>query len=76
MSLSQIRNFVVSCHKKKVEAWIAGSITLDQLPFLWRTNVDVICVRGAACKSNTRKRFGAISKKLVGDLVKTIHIQG
>lgn len=69
MSIKQIGNFVKACHQEKIEAWIAGSITQQQLPELWALGVDVICVRGAASEvSDPNDRFGAITKKKVTQL--------
>lgn len=67
-----IRNFSVACHKIKKEAWIAGSITLKELPGLWKTGVDVICIRGAACDVRGQGRFGEVRAKIVAQLVATI----
>ena len=68
-----IIKFVKACKKHKVEAWIAGSITKDQLPRLWRTGVDVICVRGAACEKGTEgERMGKVKAQIVQRLVETI----
>jgi uncharacterized protein (UPF0264 family) len=50
---------------------IAGSITKDQIPTLWKTGVDVICVRGAACESGSGRQ-GRVNAKKVADLVSTI----
>lgn len=66
-----IKKFVTLCHQKKIEAWIAGSITKDELPYLWGTGVDVICVRGAACESGD-DRMGLVKKDIVKELAKTI----
>jgi uncharacterized protein (UPF0264 family) len=72
-TLAKIKRFVEKCHDRKLEAWLAGSIGLEELPELWRTGVDVICVRGAACKKGTGPgRFGEVSTALVKDLVATI----
>ena len=58
-------------HKIGKEAWIAGSITLEDLPNLWKTGVDVICVRGAACEEGSGKgRFAKVTAKQVASLVK------
>jgi uncharacterized protein (UPF0264 family) len=55
------------------EAWLAGSITKEELPELWAAGADVICVRGAACeKHQGAGRFGTISAELVKELVATI----
>ena len=70
---SDIKRFVQKCHDIGIEAWLAGSIGLDELPILWETGVDVICVRGAACKKGTGPgRFGEVNTALVKELVATI----
>jgi len=71
MDLAEITQFVQSCHAARVEAWIAGSIKRGQLPTLWSTGVDVICVRGAACEGGAG-RLGAVSRRKVVGLVATI----
>lgn len=76
IDIYEITNFVRVCHKNRFEAWLAGSITEKQLPALWRTGADVICIRGAACigiKHNGR--FGKISRYSVKRLVATIKIK-
>jgi hypothetical protein len=69
LSLKEIGKFVNDCHIKGVEAWVAGSINKEQLPSLWDTGVDVICVRKAACEQG---RLGNVRKELVEELVRTI----
>lgn len=70
---SEIKKFVKECHKKGIEAWIAGSITLKQLPKLKETGVNVICIRGSACKDiSTKGRFGIVDSKIVATLKTTI----
>ncbi|MCJ7457495.1 MAG: (5-formylfuran-3-yl)methyl phosphate synthase [candidate division Zixibacteria bacterium] len=71
LTLKEIRKFVKNCHSCGLEAWIAGSITVKEMPRLWETGVDVICVRGAACKSGSG-RMGKVSREIVKNLVKTI----
>ena len=59
--------------RRKKQAWVAGSILLEELPGIWATGVDVVCVRGAACaKSNAKGRFGEVDSSIVRDLVATI----
>ncbi len=71
-TVDQINQFVNDLHSIGKEAWIAGSLTKDQLPLLWATDVDVICVRGAACSSsNGEERFGSVEKYIVAELVNT-----
>ncbi len=72
-SIADIRRFVKKCHGRKIEAWLAGSIGLEELPGLWEAGVDVICVRGAACKKgNGPGRFGEVKVSLVKQLVATM----
>jgi uncharacterized protein (UPF0264 family) len=72
-SIEQIERFVDGLHSIKKEAWIAGSISKSQLPKLWQTGVDVICVRGAACAaSNEGDRFGDVSTEIVVELANTL----
>ena len=66
-----IKTFVRACHKRRIEAWIAGSIKKEELPFFWETGVDVICVRGAAC-GKTDDRMGNVKQEIVTSLVRTI----
>ncbi len=73
LSISDIKRLAAALHRQGREAWIAGSLTLDQLPSLWATGVDVICVRGAACdQANEGGRFGKVRLTLVKELVSTI----
>jgi len=72
-SLDDVSRFVCAMHRMKKEAWIAGSISLEELPSLWATDVDVICVRGAACEARgVRGRFGKVKANIVRALVATI----
>jgi uncharacterized protein (UPF0264 family) len=41
------------------------------LLFFWKTGVDVICVRGAAC-GKTDDRMGKVKREIVKELVETI----
>ncbi len=69
-SIKQLKKFVDDLHKIGKEAWFAGSITKKQLPTLWKTGVDVICVRGAACeKVEGNQRFGEVKKQIVIELL-------
>jgi uncharacterized protein (UPF0264 family) len=72
-SIEQIAKLIDDLHSIKKEAWIAGSISKAQLPQLWQTYVDVICIRGAACAASAEgERFGEISESSVSELVRTI----
>ncbi|MEW6715802.1 MAG: (5-formylfuran-3-yl)methyl phosphate synthase [Nitrospirota bacterium] len=68
----ELKVFAKKCHKAGKEAWIAGSITKEELPELWPTNVDVICVRGAACEKKGKGRFGEVKTNIVAGLVATM----
>lgn len=71
-TIKQLKKFVDDLHKIGKEAWLAGSITKKQLPDLWKTGVDVICVRGAACeKIKGKGRFGEVKKEIVNELITT-----
>lgn len=69
LTYEEIIEFVKKCHSAKLEAWIAGSITVEEMPKLWKTEVDVICIRGAACIKGS-SRMSKVSrhnvKKLTG----------
>ena len=72
-SMADIRRFVRAMHNSSKEAWIAGSITKEELPSLWGAGVDVICVRGAACEPGKGSgRFGQVTADIVRELVATI----
>ncbi len=72
-SLKQISRFVKALHSIGKEAWIAGSISKEQLPTIWKTGVDVICVRGAACERlDGDSRFGEVRPSIVEELVSTM----
>lgn len=73
LTVRDVTRFTRSMHKQRREAWIAGSITLEELPTLWATGVDVICVRGAACDRNAGAgRFGDVKESLVRELMSTL----
>lgn len=73
LGTDDLRSVVRRLHRGAKEAWIAGSLQREQLPGLWETGVDVICVRGAACVGGGDSgRFGAVRKSLVRQLVATI----
>ncbi len=72
LNTDDIANFVDKMHSIKKETWIAGSIQEFELLYLWKTGVDVICVRGAACSPSEGKgRFGSVKKEIVENLVNT-----
>jgi hypothetical protein len=68
--LGQLAKFVEDLHDFGKEAWLAGAVGKHELPRLWTTGVDVICVRGAACCSSIKgTRFGSVKPELVAQLV-------
>lgn len=72
-SIKEIAAWIRKLHAMGKEAWLAGSITKEELPQLWAAGADVICVRGAACeKQQGAGRFGAVSSVIVKELVATI----
>ena len=72
-SLLDLAKWVAALHRQRREAWIAGSVTFEQLPSLWGVGVDVICVRGAAVEAaHAGDRFGAVKRGIVARLVSTI----
>lgn len=73
-TLKEIEQFASDCHSINTEAWVAGSITLEELPGLWATGVDVICIRAAACEQKGNGRFGEVKSDIVAELVATIPI--
>lgn len=70
MSFKELTRITEDCHKRELEAWVAGSLTKDHLPPLWKIDVDVICVRGAACAGG--REAGRVDRELVKQLVETI----
>ncbi len=72
-SIKELKKFVKDLHNIRKEAWLAGSITKEQLPALWKTGVDVICVRGAACeKIEGEVRFSEVKKEIVKQLLNNL----
>ncbi len=72
LTQDELLEFVKKCHSLGLEAWIAGSITLDEIPRLWKTGVNVICVRGAACLKGSA-RMSRVSQSLVRKLKDTLY---
>lgn len=70
---TDVERLVSELHKLKKQVWIAGSITCEEMADLWRTGVDVICVRGVACKPTKGPgRFGEVDEATVRRLVASI----
>jgi uncharacterized protein (UPF0264 family) len=73
VAVDELGSLVRTMHRRGKEAWLAGSITRDDLPVLWATGVDVICVRNAACvPTRSPTRFGRVRASIVKRLVETI----
>jgi hypothetical protein len=71
-SPAQIADLVGRLHDIGAEAWVAGSVSRDDLLRLWPTGVDVVCVRGAACEEQSGLgRFGEVRSEIVAELVST-----
>lgn len=72
-STEQIAKFVTDLHNLDKEAWIAGSLSKKDFALLWKTGVDVICVRGAACEPcDGEGRFGELRTDIVATLINTL----
>ena len=72
--LGQLKRFVRELHTIGKQAWLAGSITKEELPGLWDIGIDVICVRGAACSPTIHEaRFGQVASTMVAGLVSSIN---
>lgn len=71
LSITEIKKFVKNCHQNQQEAWVAGSITLDQIGKITAAGVDVICVRGAACEQNSGRQ-GMVKAELVSELLASV----
>lgn len=73
VSIADIRRFARALHRQRREAWVAGSVTREEMPSLWSAGVDVVCVRGAACEPGTAAgRFGTVTEARVRGLVATL----
>jgi uncharacterized protein (UPF0264 family) len=70
LSEEQLRRFVRKCHRHGIQAWLAGSITAEQIQGLWALRTDVICVRAAACGiAEGKGRFGDVLASRVAALL-------
>lgn len=74
LTYKDIGEFVKNCHSLKIEAWIAGSINVEEMPELWKLGVDVICIRGAACIKGT-SRMSKVSQNLVRKIKNTLYYE-
>lgn len=72
-TVKELRAWCKRIHALGKEAWLAGSISLEELPELWDAGADVICVRGSACKPGKGEgRFGEVDTEIVKKLVATL----
>lgn len=71
--IGEIARLATSMHSLDKQLWVAGSITVSEMPALWNAGVDVVCVRGAACeRGDVPGRFGAVQSAIVSSLAATI----
>ena len=76
-SCAEIAEFAARLHEAGREAWVAGSITRDDLAGLWHTGVDVVCVRAAACEPRGGlERLGEVRAEIVAGLIQTLRLEG
>jgi len=68
LNYGTLSKIITDCHKVNIECWLAGSLQYEHLKELWKRKVDVICVRGAACKGG-KERGATIDLKRVEKLV-------
>ena len=69
----QLEQFVKALHAIGKEAWLAGSITERELPGLWDTGVDVLCLRASACEPyEAEGRFGEVTSARVRHLMEMV----
>ncbi len=74
--LKKLPHIVDDPHTVSKEAWLRGSISHARLPVIWNTDVEVVCVRRAACVAGDGiGRFGGRDQRLVAELVTTVPIQ-
>ncbi len=74
--LDEIATLADRLHAQDRSLWISGGITADELPGLWGTGADVVCVRIAACeKTEKYGRFGEVQADIVYRLAQTIPYQ-
>ncbi|MBU0507443.1 hypothetical protein KKH27_01220 [bacterium] len=70
---TEIRRWTKRLHLLGKQAWVAGSVSKEQLALLSQCNVDVICVRGAACEQFSKQgRMGVITSRKVSELVASL----
>ncbi|MFB6371762.1 MAG: (5-formylfuran-3-yl)methyl phosphate synthase [Bradymonadaceae bacterium] len=72
-SLADIADLADQLHAQQRQLWVAGGITAEELPALWDTGADVVCVRVAACaKTDKYGRFGEVDAGIVRRLTRTL----
>lgn len=72
LSEDAVTEFAKQCHGEGLEAWVAGGLDAESLPRVWDANVDVACVRAAACLPSEVPRAGKVTSDLVARLVASI----
>ncbi len=71
LSVDYLKEFVSSCHAQGLNASLAGSLGLEDLPKIAMTGADIIGVRGGICKNRCRK--GSLDAKLAAEFVSVSH---
>lgn len=72
LNLTEIQNLSRQVHDIGKEIWIAGRVTAEDITELWKTGVDVVCVRQAAAHISEDNPAGEVKAGLVRQLVNTI----
>lgn len=65
-----LSKIISDCHSSHLKCWLAGSLRYEHLRELWKIGVDVVCVRGAACRGG-RERGAEVELSRVKKLVAT-----
>jgi len=70
---AELKPLVDRIHALGKQAWLAGSLAIDDLPALWEIGTDVVCIRGAACDPRGGDgRHGEVTSARVEKLVATL----
>lgn len=72
LKLSYLKKFVRKTHKRGLIAALAGSLGKEDVKGIYKTNVDILGVRGSVCSRGNRLK-GKIRSELVRNLAKEIN---
>ena len=72
LTVEQLQEFLNSAHSFSLEAALAGSLKMQDLPVVCGLGADIVGVRGGAC-TNSDRLTGHITQKLVRELVEIIN---